>query len=202
MPRTVDHDERRSTILEAFVAVAVREGLHAVSMRSVAVEAGISLRLVQYYFESKAGLMQAGLTMLEKLSNERWEKRSAALPEPPTATEILKALFVEALPTDRQGRDFHLLWMSYAVLGMTDAEIPNRVFVEGPNRLLQRIVSLLKQGQVAGELDAELNADNEAAILLGLVHGLSTAVIIGLQSGETALKLLTLHLDRLKRSKV
>ena len=68
MPRTVDHDERRSTILEAFVTLAVREGLHAVSMRSVASEAGISLRLVQYYFKTKSGLMGAGLTMLDRMS--------------------------------------------------------------------------------------------------------------------------------------
>lgn len=202
MPRMVDHDERRSMILEAFVTLAVREGLHAVSMRSVASEAGISLRLVQYYFKTKSGLMQAGLTMLDRMSNERWANRTANFPEPSNATEILKALFEEALPTDSRRRDFHLLWMSYAVLGMTDTEIPNRVFVEGPNRLLQRIVSLLKQGQVAGEFDAELNADSEAAILLGLVHGLGTAVMIGLQSGETALKLLILHFDRLKAPKV
>ena len=201
MPRTVDHDERRSTILEAFVTLAVREGLHAVSMRSVASEAGISLRLVQYYFKTKSGLMRAGLTMLDRMSNERWAYRAASSPEPSTATEILKALFVEALPTDSRRRDFHLLRMSYAVLGMTDTEVPNRMFVEGPDRLLQRIVSLLKQGQGAGEFDAELNADDEAAILLGLMHGLSTAVMIGLQSGEAALRLLILHLDRLKRLK-
>lgn len=199
MPRTVDHDERRSMILEAFVTLAVREGLHAVSMRSVAAEAGISLRLVQYYFKTKTGLMQAGLTMLDRLSNERWANRAANLPQPSTATEILKALFVEALPTDSRQRDFHLLWMSYAVLGMTDTEIPNRVFIEGPNQLLQRIASLLKQGQAAGEFGVELDADNEAAILLGLVHGLSTAVMVGLQSGEAALKLLLLHLDRLMK---
>lgn len=98
-------------------------------------------------------------------------------------------------------RPSHESWMSYAVLGMTDTEVPNRMFVEGPDRLLQRIVSLLKQGQGAGEFDAELNADDEAAILLGLMHGLSTAVMIGLQSGEAALRLLILHLDRLKRLK-
>ena len=199
MPRTVDHDERRSMILEAFVTVAVREGLHAVSMRSVAAEAGISLRLVQYYFKTKTGLMQAGLTMLDRLSNERWANRAANFQKPSTATEILKALFVEALPTDSRRRDFHLLWMSYAVLGMTDAEIANCVFIEGPNQLLQRIASLLKQGQATGEFGAELGADSEAAILLGLLHGLGTAVMIGLQSGETALELLHLHLNRLMK---
>ncbi|MDZ5697470.1 helix-turn-helix domain-containing protein [Chelativorans sp. M5D2P16] len=36
--------------------VASHEGLHAVSFRAVATEAGVSLRLVQYYFGTKAGL--------------------------------------------------------------------------------------------------------------------------------------------------
>ncbi|MBV5261639.1 TetR family transcriptional regulator [Synechococcus moorigangaii CMS01] len=200
MPKTVDHDERRSMILGAFVTLAVRDGLHAVSMRSVAAEAGISLRLVQYYFKTKAGLMQSGLAMLEKLSSERWEKRVGGLPDASTVTETLRALFVEALPTDKQGREFHLLWTAYAVLGETDPEIPNRMVVEGPHRLLRRVASLLKQGQSLGEFDAELDVDSEAVVLIGLIHGLSTAVMIGLKSGDVALKLLISHLDRLGAS--
>ena len=201
MPRTVDHGERRFMILDAFVSLAVREGLHAVSMRSVAAEAGISLRLVQYYFKTKSGLMQAGLTMLEKMSNERWANHISTFPESSTAAETLKALFVEALPTDSRQRDFHLLWMSYAVLGMTDATIPNHAIMEGPKRLLQRVTALLTQGQAAGEFDSKFDADDEAAILLGLIHGLGTSVLIGLQSGATALELLSLHLDRLTKGK-
>lgn len=197
MPKTVDHDARRSMILGAFVTLAVRDGLHAVSMRSVAAEAGISLRLVQYYFKTKAGLMQSGLAMLENVSNERWEKRVHSLPEASTAKETLRALFAEALPTDRQRREFHLLWTAYAVLGQTDPEIPNHMVVAGPSRLLQRVVSLFRQGKALGEFDIELDADSEAAVLLGLIHGLSTAVMIGFQSGDAAMELLTCHLDRL-----
>ncbi|MGV7636496.1 TetR family transcriptional regulator, partial [Mycobacterium kansasii] len=53
MPRSVDHEERRAQLADALARVAARDGLHAVSMRSVAAEAGVSLRLVQYYFTSK-----------------------------------------------------------------------------------------------------------------------------------------------------
>ncbi len=201
MPKTVNHNERRSMILEAFVAVAVREGLHAVSMRTVAAEAEISLRLVQYYFENKARLMREGLMALERMSNERWANHASTSTEALTVTETLEALFTVALPTDSHGREFHLLWMSYAVLSMTDPEIPNEALLDGPNRLLQRVTLLLKQGQESGEFGNELDATAEAIILLGLIHGLGTAVMTGMQSGKVALELLTLHLGRLKRSK-
>lgn len=201
MPRTVDHDERRSMILDAFVSVAAREGLHAVSLRSVAGEAGVSLRLVQYYFETKAGLMRAGLSLLEKVSNERWSDRLASLPQPPTARATLRALFAEALPTGPQSRTFHLLWMSYAVMAMTDAEIPGRAVADCPNRLQRRISELLTQGKVRGEFRGDLDVDAESSLLLGLIHGLGTAVLIGQQTGEAALAHLTFQLDRLGDAK-
>lgn len=64
MPKRVDHEERRAQIAEALVRVAARRGLHAVGMRDVAAEAGVSLRLVQYYFETKENLLFYGLQHL------------------------------------------------------------------------------------------------------------------------------------------
>ena len=66
--------------------VAAREGLHAVSLRAVAAEAGISLRSVQYYFDTKARLMQSGLTALENISNERLSARLLALGPAPSGS--------------------------------------------------------------------------------------------------------------------
>lgn len=197
MPRMVDHDQRRSMILNAFVSVAARNGLHAVTMRAVAAEAGISLRLVQYYFETKAGLMGAGLRHLEEHSNARWSQRLAALPQPPSARQILHALFAEALPTDRQSRDFHLLWMSYAVLAMTDPVMPDQSFVDGPNRLQQRIATILEQGSAGGEFRDGMDVAMEAAVLLGLIHGLGTAVLIGQQTAESAMSRLVFQVERM-----
>jgi DNA-binding transcriptional regulator YbjK len=52
----VDHDERRTQIAEALNQVAGGRGLHAVGMRDVAAEAGVSLCLVPYYFQTKEKL--------------------------------------------------------------------------------------------------------------------------------------------------
>lgn len=197
MPRTVDHEQRRATILKAFRRVALREGLHAVSLRAVAQEAKISLRLVQYYFETKAGLMRAGLRALEEASNTRWAKRLAQEPQPPTARAWLRALFLEALPSDRDSRAFHLLWMSYAVLAMTDGTIDDSAFVDGPNRLQRRIAAVLREGQAAGTFRHDMDTEAEATILLAMLHGFGTAVLVGQQPADAAIAGLEHHLGRL-----
>jgi AcrR family transcriptional regulator len=43
------------------VRTAAKRGLHATGMREVAAEAGVSLRLVQYYFGTKEELLLAAM---------------------------------------------------------------------------------------------------------------------------------------------
>lgn len=197
MPKTVDHHKRRAMILDALFAVAARQGLHAASLRAVAAEAGISLRLVQYYFQTKAGLMQAGLDRLERESNDRWAGRLAPAPDAPDARARLAALFREALPTDPQSRAFHHVWLSYAVLAMTEPDLAGPGLVAGPNRLQARIAAILADGKEAGMFRADIDVDAEAGALLGLIHGLGTAMLVGQQKAAAALAHLERQLDRL-----
>lgn len=197
MPKTVDHDERRAQIADGLVRVAGRCGLHAITMRSVAAEAGVSVRLVQYYFQTKARLMNFALEYLEQQSNERWAARLARLPSPLPPRAFVEEFLDEALPTDEQSRTFHLVWTSYAVLAMTEPELAEQPFVAGPNRLERQLVDAIEQAQNAGELDAERDAALEAASLLTLSHGLGTSVLVGQRTAESARAVLRYHLDRL-----
>ncbi|GAA0577507.1 TetR/AcrR family transcriptional regulator [Actinomadura livida] len=190
MPRTADHDARRAQIIDGLVRVAGRDGLHAVTMRSVAAEAGVSLRLVQYYFESKAQLMNAVLERLERQSHERWAARLAGLRDP-SPREVVEALLAEALPTDPESRVFHQVWTSYAVLALTDPSMAAQPFVEGPDRLERQITRVLAGAGVAGD------PETEAARLLALAHGLGTSVLVGRRSPGSAMDILRRHLDEL-----
>lgn len=189
MPRTADHDARRTQIIDGLVRVAGRDGLHAVTMRAVAAEAGVSLRLVQYYFETKARLMNAALERLERQSHERWAARLEGLRDP-SPREVVEALVAEALPTDPESRVFHQVWTSYAVLAMTEPPMAAQPFVEGPDRLERQITGILAG---AGAADPE----TEAARLLALAHGLGTSVLVGRRSAESAMRILRRHLDEL-----
>ncbi|WP_131740375.1 TetR/AcrR family transcriptional regulator [Actinomadura roseirufa] len=191
MPRTADHDARRAQITDGLVRVAERDGLHAVTLRSVAAEAGVSLRLVQYYFESKAQLMNAALERLERLGRERWAARLAALPEP-SARAYVEALLAEALPADPEGRAHQQVWTSYAVLSLTEPSLAARPFVDGPERLERQIAAALD-----GAIPAGADPGTEAARLLALAHGLGTSILVGRRSPASAMEILRYHLDDL-----
>ncbi|MFG3258625.1 TetR/AcrR family transcriptional regulator [Streptomyces sp. NPDC048172] len=197
MPKRVDHARRRAHIAEALVRLAAREGLHAVTMRGVAAEADVSLRLVQYYFETKGKLMHAALERLEEQSHQRWSARLGALPGPVTAHAFIDAFLAEALPTDGPSRDFHLVWTSYATLAMTDPELAAQPFVAGPDRLERQLTEALRRAQDDGALGQERDARGEAARLLALSHGLGTGVLVGQRTPQAALSILRGHLDQL-----
>ncbi|WP_103543875.1 TetR/AcrR family transcriptional regulator [Streptomyces sp. SM1] len=197
MPRTADHAQRKAQIINGLIRLATRTGLHAVTMRAVAAEAGVSVRLVQYYFETKAQLLLAALGHLEERSHDRWAARLATGQDPPSPRERVEALLAEALPTDEASRTFHLLWTSCAMLAMTDPELAAQPFVEGPNRLEAQLAELLRQAQNDGVLDAVADPYAEAARLLALSHGLGTCVMVGQRTPQAATQLLGYHLDRL-----
>ncbi|MFF5213021.1 TetR/AcrR family transcriptional regulator [Streptosporangium sp. NPDC000396] len=67
--RAVDTDEkvdRQARILEAVLRLLSLQGISGVSMRAVAREAGVSLGLVNYYYEDKTSLIRAALRRIEE----------------------------------------------------------------------------------------------------------------------------------------
>ncbi|MFH8490938.1 TetR/AcrR family transcriptional regulator [Streptomyces longisporoflavus] len=193
----MDHTQRRTHVIDALVRVAAAQGLHAVTLRAVAAEAGMSLNLVQYYFQTKAQLLHAALERLEQQSHARWSARLDGLPRPVTVHAFIEAFLTEALPTDEASRAFHLVWTSYAVLAMTDPDLAAQPFAAGPDRLEGQLTAVLRQAQREGTLDRQQNAANEAAHLLSLSHGLGTSILVGQRTADAAMEILRAHLERL-----
>ncbi|UJW31554.1 TetR family transcriptional regulator C-terminal domain-containing protein [Saccharothrix sp. AJ9571] len=197
MPRTVDHDQRREEIATALVRVAARDGLHAVTMRAVAAEADVSLRLVQYYFTSKEQLMLGALRHLEQQSHQRWAARVAKLPSPVPPRLFVEAFFAEALPTDEQSRTSHLLGSSYAALAMTDATLAAEPFIANVDGLEHQLAEALERARTDGDIAPDADVAVEAAHLVALSHGLSTGVLLGQRGAEEAMVVVRSHLDAL-----
>ncbi|MGY6651408.1 TetR/AcrR family transcriptional regulator [Amycolatopsis sp. TRM77291] len=197
MPRTVDHAERRAQIAEALVRVAAREGLHAVTMRAVAAESGVSLRLIQYYFDTKEQLLLGALRQLEQQSRTRWAARLAELPDPVPPRDFIEAFLAEALPSDEESRVFHLVGASYAVLAMTDSQLSAEPFASSVDDLHQQLANALRRAQAGGQLAPGVDVSLEAARLVTLSHGLGTSVLIGQQDVDGATAVLRYHVDTL-----
>ncbi|MEV8554626.1 TetR/AcrR family transcriptional regulator [Streptomyces glaucescens] len=200
MPKCVDHAERRSEIAEALVRVAGRRGLHAVGMRDVAAEAGVSLRLVQYYFETKEKLLLFGLEHLAARFGDRVSARVRAAGHSPGPRATVEALLMAALPTDEESRTFHHLYTSYAVLSVHDRALAAQPFIKNPDAAEDAVTELLRQAQEADLLEPGVDARLEAVSLLAMSAGLGTSILVGQRSPESAAAVLEHHLDRIFRA--
>ncbi|MEV8533676.1 TetR/AcrR family transcriptional regulator [Streptomyces sp. NPDC051211] len=200
MPKRVDHEERRTQIAEALVRVAGRRGLHAVGMRDVAAEAGVSLRLVQYYFHTKEKLLLHGLQLLTDRFTARVGARLAAAGTDPGPRATIEALLLSSLPTDEESRTFHLLYTSYAVLSVTDEALAAQPFIDNPDAAENALTGLLRQAQEAGLADPGTDARTEAVGLLAMAAGMGTSILVGQRGPESATEVLRHHLDRIFRT--
>ncbi|MFD8910734.1 TetR/AcrR family transcriptional regulator [Streptomyces sp. NPDC059575] len=197
MPKRVDHEERRTQIAEALVRVAGRRGLHAVGMRDVAAEAGVSLRLVQYYFQTKEKLLLYGLQHLTDRFTARVGARLAAVGERPGPRATVEAILLSSLPADEESRVFHLLYTSYAILSVTDEALAAQPFIDNPDTAEDALTGLLRQAQEDGLADPGADARTEAIGLLAMAAGLGTSVLVGQRGVESAAEVLRHHLDRI-----
>ena len=195
MPKRVDHAERRTEIARALVRVAGRRGLHAVGMRDVAAEAGVSLRLVQYYFETKEKLLLFGLRYLLERFGERVAARLRDAGDSPGPRARVEALLMAALPVDEESRTFHHVYTSYAVLSMSDPALAAQPFIKDPDAAENTVAALLDQAREAELLRPGVDARLEAAGLLAMSAGLGTGILVGQRSAESAMKVLAHHLD-------
>ncbi|MEU9360327.1 TetR/AcrR family transcriptional regulator [Streptomyces sp. NPDC048301] len=197
MPKRVDHEERRRQIAAALVQVAGRRGLHAVGMREVAAEAGVSLRLVQYYFETKEKLLLFGLQYLAARLVERVTAKLQEAGEGAGPRRTTEALLLASLPTDEESRIFHLVYTSYAVLTVTDEALAAQPFRGDPDAAEQTITALIRQAQQDGEARPDLDAHAEAVGLLAMSAGMGISVLVGQRDAASAEALLGHHLDRI-----
>ncbi|MFB7124902.1 TetR/AcrR family transcriptional regulator [Kitasatospora sp. NPDC056273] len=196
MPKLVDHEERRAHIIDALLRSAANSGLHSVTMRSVAIEAGVSVRLVQYYFDTKEQLLLAAMTRLTARMGERVQRRVRAS----GATDprgIIEAVLLEAVPTDEESRAFHLIHTEYAVLSVTDPALGGPQFLAAPNEMEAFLTAQLTAAQQTGTADPQLDPRQEAVVLLAVSAGLGLSVLLGQRTAEAATTVLRYHLGRL-----
>lgn len=197
MPKLADHDQRRTQIADAMLRIAGRTGLHTVTMRSVAAEAGVSVRLVQYYFTSKEQLLHFTLTHLAERMAERVRARLSATDSPAGPRAVIDAVVTEALPTDEESRIFHLVYTAYAVLAVTDPALAAQRFMDAPNAMEEFLLGQVRIAAEAGDLAHGIDPRAETVGLLAMSAGLGTSVLLGQRGVDDARTVLRYHLDRI-----
>lgn len=190
--------ERREEILDAVERILGRDGAHAVTMRAVAAEAGVSLRLVQYYGKDKAQLLTAALERLADKSIRRWRERSAELSAGRPA-DALKAFFDEALPTDEASRAFHRVGVSLELLAITQPDAGATAYRNHLRALADHLAEVLSGDGAGGTAEPPPSARRTAVEAMSLAHGLGTLLMAGVVGEAEARELARAYLHRLER---
>ncbi|MFB7127467.1 TetR/AcrR family transcriptional regulator [Kitasatospora sp. NPDC056273] len=194
MTAKVDHEERRRQIAEALLRIADTQGLQSASMRAVATEAGVSLRLVQYYFTTKEGLLLDALARLGTQLQARMERWIGQARAP---REVVTAVLSCILPTDAESRRITRTYAAYYALVLGDPEVLAKQAAQPPVVLEGFLAKQLRAARQAGGIGPERDVEAVAAGLLAMVNGLGSSVLGGQRTSEQALAVLAYHLDEL-----
>jgi AcrR family transcriptional regulator len=200
MPKRVDHEERRRQIADALLRAAATRGLHATGMREVAAEAGVSLRLVQYYFGTKEELLLCATQRLAAQYSERVLARIKGTPQahsPAGPRDVIAAILTEALPADDERRTFSIVYTAYLALSLTDPAVAITPLTRNSDVVTDVVAAQLRAAQAAGDAAAHLDPNLEAASLLAMSAGLGTNVLAGHSSPGQAQAVIDYHLGRL-----
>jgi AcrR family transcriptional regulator len=200
VPRRVDHEERRRQIADALVRTAAKRGLHATGMREVAAEAGVSLRLVQYYFGTKEDLLLAAMQQLAAQFAERGLARIRRLRKadgPASPRDVIAAILAEGLPADDERRTFTVVYTAYLALSLTDPALAISPLVRSSTAVIDVVAAQLRAAQAVGDTPDHLDPVLEAFSLLAMSAGLGTSVLGGQSSVEQAQAAIDYHLHRL-----
>ncbi|MFE9956743.1 TetR/AcrR family transcriptional regulator [Micromonospora sp. NPDC005299] len=195
MPKRVDHEQRRRQIGDALLRIASSRGLQSASMREVAAEAEVSLRLVQYYFHTKEELLLTALGYLGEQLATRVEDHIRAL-GPVTPRSVVYGTLTAILPTDDESRRLTRAYTGYYTLVFSEPDLAERHGATYPDKIERLLGRQLRQAQENGEVDPRLDPELTTAGLLALTNGLGSSVLGGQRDGRAALAVLTYHLDR------
>lgn len=196
MPREADHEQRRRQIAEAVWRLASRGGLEGVTLRQVAAEAGVSLRLVQYYFGTRQQLLLGALQILNADAERAAGERIATLGPAPASRELIRVVLHELLPLDEERQARHLMYVVFFVRFLTDPELQSVAQPTGPT-VEDLIARLIRSAQQAGELPTAVVADREAILLVSATIGMQASALLGHLAIADAMSLVDELLDRL-----
>ncbi|WP_211304036.1 TetR/AcrR family transcriptional regulator [Pseudosporangium ferrugineum] len=196
MPKRVDHEQRRRQIGEALLRIASTRGLQSATMREVAAEAGVSLRLVQYYFHTKEQLLVAALAYLGEQLTDRVSASIRAL-GPVTPRTVVYGTLTAALPTDEESVRLTRAYTGFYTLVFSEPELGERHGATYPDKLESLLAKQITLAQEAGEVASDVDPVLTAAALVALTHGLGSSVLGGQRDGAAALRILEYQLDRL-----
>lgn len=194
MPKVVDHETRRRELADALLRVVVRDGFDAVSIRSVADEAGCSIRPVQYYFDDKAQLLAVAHARVSERMAALVTHAVRTLGDKPRPRAVVKALADTFLPTTDEARDAVVAYHCFFAAELTHPEMRIAKGAAPPNALLRVIRDQVERHRDRPASPAELR---DIQLLVTSLSTIAAGVTAGYFRLTEAEELLDHQIDRL-----
>lgn len=173
MPRRVDHDARRSELIETAWRVVARRGLGGATLRQIADEAGYANGALKPYFPTKTDLLDA--TYAHVL--ERTQVRIAAALAGARGLEALRLLCLEILPVDPDLLDEARLVIAYWDLAARrEAEAAASAATLAAWRGRLRLT--LDEAHADGRLRPGVDRDAVVELMLGWLFGAQVTAVV------------------------
>jgi TetR/AcrR family transcriptional repressor of bet genes len=193
MPKHVNHDERRRLIAQALWRVVVEGGVDAVSFRTVAAEAGVSVALVQHYFGNRRDLLVWSVDHQSDTLGVAIAARTERLGADRTPRRTLDVILQSFLPLDDERRRSMVVYHAFAAAAVTDRSLLTDRIQERGLGFIAVVADLLAGARLPPGTDPAV----EARGLVTMILGLSLAMLMEQVTGGEAVAVVDHHLDRL-----
>ena len=197
MPKKVDHDARRRQITDAVCRISLRGGLGAATFREVAAEAGVSVRLVQHYFGTKAGLLDITQQHVGERSIARLMRWVEATDGSPRA--VLDAFLKSFAPVDEESRVAMLMYVALYTESVVAALEDRATTPERETEVDMMYTTVLEQLE-RGPLAPGIDPEQEAKLITALMPGLGQYILDNTITVDEAFATIDYHLDRVFES--
>jgi AcrR family transcriptional regulator len=185
----------RDDLTDALIRVVVEQGLDAVSIRTVARAAGVSIGTVQYHFATKDDLL---LAAYERAIDQVSLRARAVAEQDPAPATYIRSLLRELLPLDDRREAELRVALAFSARSVYSPRL-TELYTEGYRALVDAVAGALEQavehGEAAHGVEPRRDATEAVAVADGLAwHRLCAPAVLTAGAAEVALDA---HLARL-----
>lgn len=184
---------RRRQIMNAVVDVTVAGGLQAATFRTIAEQAGVSVRLLQYYFGDKDQLLADTLAYVRADIADLVASELAELGDGPDPRAVLTTICEAFLPVDERRRRAMVVFIAFGTAALTDASLRAPDALRRGGELAEVLAEQLRR------MRSDAHVDDDALLLVMAIVGLGNGVLAGDVTVDDARRLLDRALSRAAR---
>jgi AcrR family transcriptional regulator len=172
---TTARGEKRPLILGAAIEVFAEQGFAAVTVAQIADRAGIGKGTVYEYFSSKDELLFA---VFEWMNEQIFGRVSALLDEGGTTVDRIRRLLDLGVAITREQVDMQAVVLDFwaASRGTKSEARYNQACLETFRAYRRLVADVIREGQAAGELRLEVDADAVATMIVAALDGLGVQI--------------------------